>query len=404
MFLNYDEVSEITAEYGSPVYVYSEEILRDRCRTLLEAFEGRITPSFSVKANTNLSLLKIIREEGYGADAMSPGEIYLLEKAGFQSDEMFYIGNNVSEDEFRFCIDRDITVSVDSLSQLETYSRMNRGGCVAVRFNPGVGAGHCDKVITGGKKTKFGVEPKYCREVKEILEKYDMKLVGVNQHIGSLFLDPVPSAAAAANLLDMVAENFPGLEFVDFGGGFGVPYRPDEPRLDFAALRDALFPLLDDFTARYDNKFVHFKCEPGRFVCAECGALLGTVNAIKENYGETYVGTDIGFNVLMRPVLYGSYHEVEVISDRGGEEQSETKKVNVAGNICESGDIIAKGRELPRVEEGDFIAVLNAGAYGYSMASNYNCRLRPAEVLKTLDGGFRMIRAADTFESLVENF
>ena len=136
-----------------------------------------------------------------------------------------------------------------------------------------------------------------------------MKLVGINQHIGSLFLDPAPYAAAAANLLDMVAENFPGLEFVDFGGGFGVPYRPEEPRLDFAAARDALFPLLDDFTARYDNKFVHFKCEPGRFVCAECGALLGTVNAIKENYGETYVGTDIGFNVLMRPVLYGSYHE-----------------------------------------------------------------------------------------------
>ena len=136
MFLNYDEVSEITAEYGSPVYVYSEEILRDRCRMLLEAFEGRIAPSFSVKANTNLSLLKIIREEGYGADAMSPGEIYLLEKAGFQSDEIFYIGNNVSEDEFRFCIDRDITVSVDSLSQLETYSRMNRGGCVAVPSIP----------------------------------------------------------------------------------------------------------------------------------------------------------------------------------------------------------------------------------------------------------------------------
>lgn len=402
MFLTYEEASDITTEYGSPVYVYSEDILRNRCRELMEGLEGRVMPSYSVKANTNTALLKIIREEGYGGDAMSPGEIYLLEKAGFQSDEIFYIGNNVSADEFRFCIDRDITVSVDSLSQLETYSRMNRGGRVAVRFNPGVGAGHCDNVVTGGKKTKFGVEPKYCGEVKEILEKYDMKLVGVNQHIGSLFLAPAPYAEAAANLLDMVAENFPGLEFVDFGGGFGVPYRAGEPRLDFAALRGALFPLLDDFCARYDNKFVHFKCEPGRFICAECGALVGTVHAIKENYGETYIGTDIGFNVLMRPVLYDAYHEIEVLSARG--EQNVRKTVNVTGNICESGDILARARELPPVVEGDFIAVLNAGAYGYSMASNYNCRLRPAEVLKTLEGKFKLIRAADTFESLAENF
>ncbi len=402
MFLNYNEAADITSEYCSPVYVYCEEILRERCRELKKAFEGRIVPSYSVKANTNLSLLKIIREEGYGADAMSPGEVYLIEKAGFQSDEIFYISNNVSEDEFRFCIDRGIIVSVDSLAQLETYGRINRGGRVAVRFNPGVGAGHCDKVVTAGKKTKFGVDPRFCREVKEIIDRHDMKLIGVNQHIGSLFLDPAPYVNAAASLLEMAAENFPGLEFIDFGGGFGVPYRPGEERLDLTALRDALFPLLDAFTAGYDNKLVHFKCEPGRYISAECGVLIGTVTSVKENYGETYVGTDIGFNVLMRPVLYDAYHELEVLSNRG--ETGGGKTVNVVGNICESGDIIAKQRELPHVEEGDFIAVMNAGAYGYSMASNYNCRLRPAEVLKARDGSLRLIRAADTFESLAKNF
>lgn len=406
MFLKNEEAFEIVREFGSPVYIYSEDILRQRCRELLDAFEGRLSPSFSVKANSNLSLLRIIREEGIGVDAMSHGEIFLLEHAGFSGDEIFYIGNNVSADELRYCIDRGILVSADSLSQLESLGRINRGGRVALRFNPGVGAGHCEKVVTAGHKTKFGIDPRFCAQAKELLAKYDMKLVGINQHIGSLFLEPEPYVEAAENLLAMVLENFPGLDFIDFGGGFGVPYRPEEKRLDFAALRGQLFPVLDSFVERYDNKYVHFKCEPGRYLAAECGLLLGTVHAVKENYGETYVGTDIGFNVLMRPVLYDSYHEVRLL--KGGEHgdgaEVSASTVTVVGNICESGDILAAERRLDGVRENDLIAVENAGAYGYSMASNYNCRLRPAEVLKTSQGEIKLIRAADTLESLIENF
>ncbi len=406
MFLKNEEAFEIVREFGSPVYVYSEDILRQRCRELLDAFEGRLSPSFSVKANSNLSLLRIIREEGIGVDAMSHGEIFLLEHAGFGSDEIFYIGNNVSADELRYCIDRGILVSADSLSQLEALGRINRGGRVALRFNPGVGAGHCEKVVTAGHKTKFGIDPRFCAQAKELLARYDMKLVGINQHIGSLFLEPEPYVEAAENLLALVLENFPGLDFIDFGGGFGVPYRQDEKRLDFAALRGQLFPVLDSFVERYDNKYVHFKCEPGRYLAAECGLLLGTVHAVKENYGETYVGTDIGFNVLMRPVLYDSYHEVRLL--KGGEHgdgaEESASTVTVVGNICESGDILAAERRLDGVRENDLIAVENAGAYGYSMASNYNCRLRPAEVLKTSQGEIKLIRAADTLESLIENF
>ncbi len=407
MFLKNEEAFEIVREFGSPVYVYSEEILRQRCRELVDAFEGRLSPSFSIKANANISLLKIIREEGIGADAMSHGEIFLLEHAGFPSDEIFYIGNNVSADELRYCIDRGILVSADSLAQLERLGHINRGGRVALRFNPGVGAGHCEKVVTAGHKTKFGIEPRFCARVKELLAKYDMKLVGVNQHIGSLFLEPGPYVEAAQNLLEVVLNNFPGLDFIDFGGGFGVPYRPGEPRLDFAALRGMLFPALDSFIERYDNKYVHFKCEPGRYLVAECGLLLGTVHAVKENYGETYVGTDIGFNVLMRPVLYDSYHEVRLLKSDGGRPGGADEKAppaTVVGNICESGDILAAGRALGEAREGDIVAVENAGAYGYSMASNYNCRLRPAEVLKTLHGEIKLIRAADTLENLLENF
>lgn len=407
MFIKEEEAHGLISEYGTPVYLYSEEILRSRCREIADAFCGRIVPSFSIKANSNIHLLKIIKEEGITADAMSPGEIFLLEKAGFSGDDIFYIGNNVSTNELRYCVDRGILVSVDSVSQLERLGSINRGGRAAIRFNPGIGAGHCDKVVTSGGKTKFGVDPAFCGEVKEILAKYDMKLVGINQHIGSLFLEPDAYVRAAKNLLAMIEQNFPGLEFIDFGGGFGVPYSPGEKRLDLEKLRGQLFPILDDFIERYDNKFVHFKCEPGRYICAECGLLLGTVNALKENHGEGYIGTDIGFNVLMRPVLYGSRHEMRIIKnieEPGAPAPFSKETAVVVGNICESGDILSENASLGQVREGDMIVVENAGAYGYSMASNYNCRLRPAEVLITASGETKLIRAADTFESLMQNF
>jgi len=402
VFVEFDTAQDLLKKYGSPLYVYSESILRQRCRDLLEAFRGRIKPSFSAKSNTNLSLLKIIREEGLGADAMSPGEIFVLQNAGFAPEEIFYIGNNVSCEEMSYCIDRGILVSVDSLSQLEQFGQINPGGKVAVRFNPGMGAGHCEKVITAGHKTKFGVQSEFHQEVKKIIEKYDLKLIGINQHIGSLFLDADPYVDAAKSLLDMISENFPGLEFIDFGGGFGVPYKPGEKRLDLSELSEKLFETIDLFLDKYDNQNVHFKCEPGRYISAECGLLLGTVHAVKKNYGKYYVGTDIGFNVMMRHVLYDSYHEIEVLSEKKA--VNDTNEATIVGNICESGDILAMYRNIGPVSEGDIIAVKNAGAYGYSMASNYNCRLRPAEVLMAEDGSVRLIRKADTMESLMNNF
>ncbi len=402
LFISFETAQKLLGRYGSPLYVYSEEILRERCRDLSGAFGGRIKPSYSVKANTNPSLLKIIREEGLSADAMSPGEIFVVERSGFPAEEIFYIGNNVSREEMSYCIERGILVSVDSLSQLEQFGMICPGGSVAIRFNPGMGAGHCDKVITAGHKTKFGVQSEFCPEVKKILERYSLKLTGINQHIGSLFLDPCPYVDAAGALLDMAAENFPGLEFIDFGGGFGVPYKPGEKRLDLNKLAGMMFEKIDLFLEKYDNKDVHFKCEPGRYISAECGVLLGTVHAVKMNYGKCYVGTDIGFNVMMRHVLYDSYHEIEILSDNKSGDPIEGAVI--VGNICESGDILAENREIGPVSEGDIIAVKNAGAYGYSMASNYNCRLRPAEVLISNDMEPVLIRKADTLQGLMANF
>ncbi|WP_035267663.1 diaminopimelate decarboxylase [Desulfitibacter alkalitolerans] len=402
MFIDKKTAFELIETYGSPLYVYDETILRKRCNELKNLLPGlNLQVNYSIKANSNPHLLKIVLDEGLNVDAMSPGEIYVEELAGFTPDRIFYIGNNVSAEEMKYAIDRDILVSVDSLSQLELYGKINAGGRVAVRFNPGFGAGHHEKVVTAGKNTKFGVQAEFVDEVKTILQKHALRLVGINQHIGSLFLDEDEYINGVKGLLEIIKQ-FPGLEFIDFGGGFGVPYKKSENRLDLLALSEKLSAVLNEFLHEYDNKEVVFKIEPGRYIAAECGILLGQVYSIKQNYDKTYIGTDLGMNVLVRPSMYDSYHEVEVLSKK--EPGGLAKQVTVVGNICETGDIMAKERLLPEIHEGDILAVLNAGAYGHVMSTNYNFRLRPAEVLITESGAHRLIRKRDSFEDLVRNY
>lgn len=392
-------------EFGSPLYVYNEDILRQRCREMknlisLEDF----TPSYSVKANSNLELLKIIKSEGLLADAMSPGEIFVLERAGFKPEEIFYISNNVTAEEMLYAIEKNILVSVDSLSQLELFGHLNPGGSLAIRFNPGGGAGHSKKVITAGKETKFGINAHLIKEVKEILNKYKLKLKGINQHIGSLFMEPIPYLQGVRSALE-IAENFPDLSFIDFGGGFGIPYRKQEgeKRLDLEALGKEMEKLIADWQFSQQRK-ISFKSEPGRYVVAEAGLLLGRVTAIKENYEKKYIGTDMGFNILARPMVYGSHHDIEIYREGELIKDGLREKVDVTGNICESGDLFAEGRLLPLAKEGDLMAIRDAGAYGYSMASNYNNRLRPAELLIDSEGRLRLIRKRDSFEDLFRGF
>jgi len=396
---------QLIRRYGSPLYVYNESILRQRCREMFSLVDyPYFKVHYSTKANSNLFILKIIREEGIYADAMSPGEVYILMAAGFKPEEIFYVSNNISESEMKFIVDKNILFSADSLSQLKQYGRINPGGKIAVRLNPGIGAGHHERVITGGKKTKFGINIDLIPQIKEILNEYNLTLVGINQHIGSLFMDYEPFIDGASSLLS-VAKQFEDLEFIDFGGGFGIPYRKqeNEPRLDLEKLGDKLTHILHNWTSEYGKK-IEFKIEPGRYIVAESGVLLGTVHSIKENAGTIYVGTDLGFNVLARPMLYDSHHDIEVYKKHAPLNTSQLKKVNVVGNICESGDIIAKDRALPEIEEGDILGVIDAGAYGFSMASNYNNRLKPAEVLIDMNGNDILIRRRDTLEDLMRNF
>jgi diaminopimelate decarboxylase len=401
MILSEQKALELVDKYGSPLYVYDEKILRDRCKEIKNLLPNKnFKVNYSAKANTSLELLKIINNEGLKVDAMSPGEIYIEQLAGFKAEDILYICNNVSKEEMQYAIDQNILTSVDSLAQLEMYGQINPGSKVAIRFNSGVGAGHHEKVVTGGKKTKFAVQKSLVPEVKKILKKYDLRLAGINQHIGSFFLRPDEYVDGAKAFLD-IAKQFPGLEFLDFGGGFGIPYEAMH-RLDLNQLNEMMDKTLDEFMADYDNKDVVFKIEPGRYIVAECGALLGTVHSVKDNYGRRYVGTDIGFNVLQRPVMYDSYHHIDMVKRSG--KTDETEIVYISGNICESGDLIAKERDLYKADVGDVVVVRDAGAYCFSMVSNYNCRLKPAEVLIDMDGKDRLIRKRETLEDLTKHF
>ncbi|CFX26408.1 Diaminopimelate decarboxylase, LysA [Syntrophomonas zehnderi OL-4] len=393
------DVLQLLKEYGSPLYVYDEEVLRNRCRelrTLVKYPHFRV--NYSAKANTNVELLKIIKDEGLDVDAMSPGEMYLEMKAGFTADRIMFIGNNVSRDELQYAVDRNIYISVDSLSQLALLGEINRGGQVCLRINPIIGAGHHEKVVTGGKKAKFGIAIEDLPKAQKIADSYDMTITGLNQHIGSLFLETEAYVAAAAQLLD-IAATLPTVQVVDFGGGMGIPYRhEEETRLDLHKLGQEL----DDLIATWVEKHwpIMVRIEPGRYVVAECGIILGTVTAVKNNYNTYFVGCDIGFNTLIRPAMYDSYHEISVVPAQNREYQEYEQPVYLVGPICESGDILAHDRVLPVCREGDGLIVHDAGAYGFAMASNYNSRPLPAEVLIQKDGKIRIIRKAQSLKDL----
>ena len=402
-FFKGNDPEKIAQEFGTPLYVYNEDIIRDRMKRVANVItKYPYKANYSCKTNTNLEILKIALSVGVNADAMSEGEMRMLLKAGFTPERIFYVCNNVSADEMRFAIDNGIPVSLDSLDQLRLFGEINRGGRCAVRINPGVGAGHHEKVVTAGKKTKFGIAEEDIDKIFDIAAEHDLKIVGINQHVGSQFLDATPFLAAVDNLL-RIAMKFEDLEFIDFGGGYGIPYHKldDEKEFDMEHFSKEFTEKLDRFIPQYGSAPL-FKSEPGRYCVAEGGVILGRVHSIKQNSGIKYIGTDVGMNVLVRPSMYDSWHDIEVISNGHVvyRDAGELEKVTVCGNICESGDVLCKDREMPKIGDNDLICVLDAGAYGYSMCSSYNTRLRPAEVMICSDGSVKLIRRRETFEDM----
>ncbi|MCL1997061.1 MAG: diaminopimelate decarboxylase [Defluviitaleaceae bacterium] len=388
--------------YGSPLYVYNEKIIRENCRKMKSLVSyHNFNVHYSAKANSNLAILQIIRDEGLMVDAMSPGEIFAEMEVGFTPKQILYVANNVKKEDMLYAIERGILMSIDSISQLEQYGELNPGSKVALRFNPGVGDGHNKKTITAGKGTKFGIEISIENivQIREICKKFHIKIVGVHMHIGSLFTNSAVFIESV-KIICGVSRNFDDLDFIDLGGGFGVPYRKQEGEegLNLPKLREDLDQLLYAF-ARIYGKDIEFKIEPGRFIVAESSAILGTVTSIKRNYGIKFVGTDIGFNAFLRPAMYDAHHDIEIFSQSKGPKLVE--KVHIVGNICENSDNLGENRMIPQTKEGNIVAVMDTGAYGHVMSSNYNNMLRPAQVLIRHNSQPVLIRERDRIEDLI---
>lgn len=400
---------QLLAKYGSPLYVYDEKIIRERCQdmkgfenALQEKLAGRVSVSmhYSLKANTNCAILRVVKVSGLKIDCMSPFEMFMGLQSGFSADQMLYVCNNITASEMKEVFDKKILICLDSISQVETWGKMYRGTEIMVRINPGTtGVGHSQKVVTSGKATKFGISEENLPELFEVARKYCLTIVGVHQHLGSLFLnDKVPDYIAGVKAgLNIIKKYFKYVKIVDLGGGFGVPYKPGEEALDFEYLTNQLAPVLDKFAHEYPT-VQEFKFEPGRFIPCEAGKLFGTVTSIKHENDIWWIGIDIGMGMLVRPSMYGSFHNIELPNSKG-----EEITANFCGNVCESGDILGEKRNVPMPEVGDTVVVSNAGAYGYSMASNYTGRGRPAEVMIGVDGECRIIRKAETLSDMMQN-
>jgi len=392
---------ELAQRFGTPLYVYDLEVVEENYRRLVGSFPYRdLEVLYSCKANNNVDVLRTLRDLGAGLDAVSPWEVLLGVRLGFPKERILFTGSSVSDEEMRFVRELGVLVNVDSLSQLKRYGRMFPGTEVSIRVNPGIGAGHHGYAVTGGV-TKFGVYLDQLGRALDIVREYKLRVVGLHTHIGSGILDPEPYLRAVEVLLDM-ARRFSSLEFIDIGGGFGVPYRPGERPLDIAYLGSRVSEMVEEFSRRYGH--VRLRVEPGRYLVATAGVLLVRVVDVKEvEVGGTrrvFVGVDSGMNHLIRPALYGAYHEVVAATKA---DRPRELVADVVGNICESGDVLATGVSLPRVEEGDVLAIMNAGAYGYTMSSNYNMRPRPAEVV-VRGGEVRLSRRRETFEDIISTF
>ncbi|SRR5690606_18636738 len=385
-------------EFGTPTYLYSERIIREQCTKLRQHLEGiPIRLLYAMKANSNPAILRIMLDEELGIDAVSPGELHLARAVGFSPGRILFSANNMTDAEMVDAHGAGVLLNIGELSRLDKFGAFAPGSAVCIRLNPQVGGGHHEHVITAGERSKFGVPVEKVAQVKEIAARHDLAVRGLHQHIGSGILNTDVLWKAMRVLLE-AAEKFPEIEFLNFGGGLGVAYRPDEAELDLENFRAVIVDPLRRFLERHPSKDLTFWFEPGRFLSAQAGVLLVRVNTVKSNRGRLFAGTDSGMGHLVRPAIYGAYHGIVNLSNPDGP----LRTYDVTGNICESGDVFARERPVHEIREGDVLAILDAGAYGMAMASEYNLRPLPAEVLLTESGELRLIRRRGTVQELVE--
>jgi len=385
LFFDGFSVKELAERYDTPLYLLSEKRIRDNYNRLHNALISNykhLRVYYAAKANTNLTVLRILQSEGAYLDAVSPGEVFLGLSSGFTPDRILFTGTSVRNDELKFLVGTNITINVDSQSELDRLLKIAVPPVVSVRVNPEVGAGHHSHCITAGRESKFGLWEEETIQAYAIAKRARVERFGIHMHIGSGILDLEPYVAAVEKLLNIAKrvheEVGIDFEFIDIGGGLGVPYKPEDKDLDLSEFSTKVVSMFKAKVKEYGLGKPFLCVEPGRYLVSDASILLTAVNTVKETPSKKFVGVDAGFNTLVRPTMYGSYHPI-IVANKVAQANKET--YDVVGPICESGDALAKDRQLPKIEEGDLLAILNSGAYGFSMSSQYNSRPRAAEVM-----------------------
>jgi diaminopimelate decarboxylase len=391
------DLLQLAEQFGSPLYVYDAEKIQSQYNRLTKAFSkvDKLRINYAMKALSNVAVLQLIKGMGAGLDTVSIQEVLLGLHAGYDPEKIFYTPNGVSLEEIEEVNAMGVQINIDNLSILEQFGTKHPNVPVCIRINPHVMAGGNTNISVGHIDSKFGISIHQLPLLVRIVENTKMNIVGIHMHTGSDILD-IEVFLYAAEILFDVAKKFKNLEFLDFGSGFKVPYKKDDIETDIEELGKKLSKRFNAFCVEY-GKELTLIFEPGKFLVSEAGFFLAKVNVVKQTTSTVFAGIDSGFNHLIRPMLYGSQHHIENISHPKGKERF----YSVVGYICET-DTFANNRRITEIKEGDILCFRNAGAYCFSMASNYNSRYKPAEVL-WLNGTGHLIRARETFEDLLRN-
>lgn len=385
----------LAREFGTPLYIYDASKIVAQQAALKQAFSGvDIRIKFAAKSLTNISILKLLKKHGVGVDVVSIQEAQIALKTGFSPQEINFTPSGVGFDEIMEAVALGVSLNLDNLSSLEKFGKKYGSSYpCGLRLNPNIMAGGNIKISTGHSHSKFGISIAQIDDIRKLMDQYKINISGLHIHTGSEITE-VDVFMKMADILFGLANDFPALKFLDFGGGFKVAYKKGDKVTDIKELGSKLTAAFDKFY-KTSGKKLELWLEPGKFLVSESGYLLVTTNVVKPTPTVTFVGVNSGLNHLIRPMMYDAYHNIKNVSNPAGA----LKTYTVVGNICET-DTLGADREINEVREGDLLVLENAGAYGYMMASNYNSRLRPAEVL-IIDGKAKLIRKRDTLEQIL---
>ncbi len=387
---------ELTEKYGLPLYVYDSAIIERQYKRINNAFHvKRLKINYACKALSNINILKLFKEMGAGLDTVSIQEVMLGLKAGFAPQDIIYTPNCVSLEEIEMAADKGVRINIDNISILEQFGQARPDIPVCIRINPHIMAGGNVKTSVGHIDSKFGISIHQMPLVRRLVEATDLKIEGIHMHTGSDILDPDVFLMGAEILLN-IAKDYKFLDYIDFGSGFKVPYKEGDIETDIEELGDKISARFNSFCQEY-GKDLTLMFEPGKFLVSESGHFLVPVNVIKQTTSTIFAGVDSGLNHLIRPMFYNSYHRITNISNPGGKSRFYT----VVGYICET-DTFGVNRQISEIHEGDVLCFHNAGAYCFTMSSNYNSRYRPAEVL-VHNGKDYLIRKRETMEDILRN-